>query len=381
MYSVSSYGNMIRDQLRLDAYHQALKQVVRPGDVVIDIGTGSGIHALLACQFGASRVYAIEPAKAINIAKEIAQDNGYGDRIHFIQDLSTNVTLPELGDVIVSDLHGIMPWFYQHIPSLIDARQRLLKPGGTLLPLEDELWGGIVEAPELYESYVCPWNEADYGFDLKAGMKITTNTWGRGRAAREQFLTEPQPWAKVNYTNIDTPNMSTELEWIVRKAGTGHGLMLWFDTTVTSGVHLTSAPYKPEISYGSAFFPWIEPVSLQSGDRIHIKLRADLTGQDYTWSWKTAIYNKLSDKVPQKRFHQSTFFSELLSLQKLKRRSATYRPKLKTQGELDALVLQKMDGSHNLQEIAAEVMQQFPNHFQSLQSVLHHVQELSDLYG
>ena len=59
MYSLSTYGDMIADQPRMDAYLQALRQTVKPECVVADIGTGTGIFALLACKFGARRVYAI----------------------------------------------------------------------------------------------------------------------------------------------------------------------------------------------------------------------------------------------------------------------------------------------------------------------------------
>src|SRR5437870_11229737 len=76
MYSVADYGIMIADRVRMEAYMQALRSAVRPGGVVVDIGTGTGIFALLACRFGARRVYAIEPNDAIQVAREIARANG-----------------------------------------------------------------------------------------------------------------------------------------------------------------------------------------------------------------------------------------------------------------------------------------------------------------
>ena len=57
MYSLAAYGQMVSDKIRTDAYAQALQQLIKPGDVVVDIGTGPGILALLACRFGARRVY------------------------------------------------------------------------------------------------------------------------------------------------------------------------------------------------------------------------------------------------------------------------------------------------------------------------------------
>ena len=94
MYSVADYGIMIADRVRMEAYMQALRSAVRPGGVVVDIGTGTGIFALLACRFGARRVYAIEPNDAIQVAREIARANGYAERIEFLQMLSTRAVLP-----------------------------------------------------------------------------------------------------------------------------------------------------------------------------------------------------------------------------------------------------------------------------------------------
>src|SRR5262245_28785524 len=60
MYSVSDYGSMMADDSRMKAYSEALRRVVNSESIVIDIGAGTGIFALLACRFGARRVYAIE---------------------------------------------------------------------------------------------------------------------------------------------------------------------------------------------------------------------------------------------------------------------------------------------------------------------------------
>src|SRR5687767_11640886 len=114
MYSIADYGAMISDDVRMGAFMRALRETVKPGAVVIDIGTGTGIFALLACRLGARRVYALEPDDAIQVAREIAAANGYADRIEFIQAMSTQVTLPERADVIISDLGGVLPWFQQH---------------------------------------------------------------------------------------------------------------------------------------------------------------------------------------------------------------------------------------------------------------------------
>jgi protein arginine N-methyltransferase 1 len=64
MYDLIAYGDMIADKGRTSAYARALESLVVPESVVLDIGTGAGILALLACRAGAARVYAVEAGGA-----------------------------------------------------------------------------------------------------------------------------------------------------------------------------------------------------------------------------------------------------------------------------------------------------------------------------
>ena len=88
------HNSMLADRVRTESYLKAILQLVQRGDVVVDIGCGTGILTIFACLAGARHVYAIEQGPIIQVAKDLCQRNGYGDRVTFIQDWSTNVTLP-----------------------------------------------------------------------------------------------------------------------------------------------------------------------------------------------------------------------------------------------------------------------------------------------
>src|SRR4051794_16927550 len=137
MYSLHFYGQMLADASRMDAYAAALRHTVNRDSVVMDLGCGPGVFALLACKLGARRVYAIEPDNVIGLAREAAVANGFVDRMVFFEKLSTEIALPEPATIIVSDLRGVLPWFEQNISSIIDARRRLLAPRGVLIPRRD----------------------------------------------------------------------------------------------------------------------------------------------------------------------------------------------------------------------------------------------------
>ena len=145
MYSLHFYGEMIADAARIEAYVEALRRVVTPDSVVMDLGCGPGLLALLACKFGARRVYAVEADDVINIAREAAAANGYADRIDFFQSHSTEITVSERATVIISDLRGVLPWFQKHIPSIVDARLAAAAGGvrRRALPRPDRTRGAV----------------------------------------------------------------------------------------------------------------------------------------------------------------------------------------------------------------------------------------------
>lgn len=375
MYSISGYGKMIADRIRTGAYAGAMRRAIKPDSVVLDIGTGIGIFAMLACQFGARRVYAIEPDDAIQVARTLAAANGFADRIEFIQELSSRITLPERVDVIISDLRGVLPLFRHHIPSIIDARKRLLATSGVLIPQRDTLWAAVAEAPDLYERYATPWSDNDYGLDLGAARRLVSNTWQKGRVNSEQLLTRPQEWGALDYNSIESPDISAEMSFTVMRAGVAHGLSLWFDGLLAEGVSFSNAPGLPELIYGSAFFPFSAPVTLGVSDSLSVKLSADLVGDDYVWRWNTRVQGQ-GDKI-KADFKQSTFFGVPLSPDQLRRRESSYVPSLDKEGQIDRLILSLMNGQNSLSGIAHRVANDFPDRFKSWQDAMSRVGELS----
>ena len=373
---------MVGDSVRSDAYARALRKCIRPNSTVLDIGTGVGIWALLACQLGARRVYAIEPNDVIQVAREIAAANGYADRIEFIQDISTRIDLPEQADIIVTEMHGILPTFEQNLASIIDARQRLLAPGGKIIPERETLWAAPVAAPESYEQVALPWANNPYGFDMRPAMRIAKNDWfkTKGNVAVKDFFAKPKCWTTLDYGTLDSPNVNGELTWTATRAGTGHGLVIWFETVLVDGVSFSNAPGSPETIFGQAFFPWSEPVSISIGDRISVELRADLVGDYYLWRWETSVRERECPETFKAEFKQSTFFSVPLSPSTSRERAADHIPKLNQDGQIAGLVLSLMNGENSLQRIASQTVTQFPNYFSNRDDANTIVADLSEKY-
>jgi protein arginine N-methyltransferase 1 len=381
MYTIFDYASMIGDQVRTDAYVRALRQVVRPGCVCLDIGTGTGFFAVLACRLGARKVIAVEPDDAIQVAREVAAINGCAERITFIQDLSTRVNLEERADVIVADLRGALPLLGCHLPSLMDARRRLLASDGILIPHRDTLWAALVEDPKQY-LHAIPVGEAlVHGVNNGPVRDRLVNSWRKTHLKPKDLIGEPRQWASLDYAKLEEGGVRGEAAFLVERAGAGHGLLLWFDTSLVEGVGYSNAPGQPELIYGQGFFPWAHPVQLAAGDLVEITLQAHLIGSGYVWQWNSVVHQGGPSGPVKAEFRQSTFFGAVLCHEKLHKRAANHRVQLNEDGQIDAFILTHMDSVASVGDIARKAADQFPRRFPTWQDALTHVGDLAERFS
>ncbi len=382
MYSLSAYGRMIEDRVRMEAYRDALASVVTPESVVLDIGTGTGVLALYACHLGARKVYGVEPNSLIEIGRTAAQENGWEERTEFIQDVSTRINLDEPADIIVADLRGTLPQAELHISSIIDARDRLMAEGGVLIQQRDHLWAAAVEAEELYHSITAPWSQNCLGLTMKRGKQMSLNQIHHGSDEKAcRCLMQPVKWATIDYTTVSNPDCRGKMTVQVESKGVCHGLLLWFDAELINGFGFSNAPDKPELVYSRYFFPYPSPVAVEPGDTITCALRADLVKGEYNWSWNSQIRGCDKGASNKADFSQSTFYGKPLILSEIAKIAKGYRPTLSREGMADQMVLSEMTGEKTLEELAQRVFQRFPDQFADYQSAIAHVCSLSGKFS
>ena len=89
----------VKDERRTPAFREAIRSTVRPGDVVIDVGAGTGILSFFAASAGAAKVYAVEidPVSAAALRRSVALNPAVGDRIHVVEGDAATVDLPRRG--------------------------------------------------------------------------------------------------------------------------------------------------------------------------------------------------------------------------------------------------------------------------------------------
>ena len=324
MYRLNDYGAMLRDHARVDAYRRALAACITPTSVVLDLGTGLGTFSVLACKLGAVRVYAVDAADVISVAEEVARTNGVAERMQFIHARAADLELPEQVDVLVSDLGNALPLFEDHIPSLIHAREHLLKPGGVLVPQRARLFCAPLSSDELYAQIIEPWRSVT-GVDLSPVETMALNTPHALKVEPQHLAGEPLCWAELDYATIDSPNVNGAVEWRMTAPRVVHGVALWFESILHGDITHSSGPWSPGSVHATMVLPLLAPLDLRVGEMLRVTIDLALAGGHYVATWQANDGSRQSTFLGEPRSSASFGEREELPITVVVDGDATFR--------------------------------------------------------
>ena len=135
---------LLADARRNRAFARAIRARVRRGASVLDLGSGSGVWAVLAARLGARRVVAVErEAVLVPVIEAFAREAGVGERVEVVRGEASRVRLRREFDVVIGELVGNEAFEEGLLPVFERARDRFLRRGGALVPE----WLALVAAP------------------------------------------------------------------------------------------------------------------------------------------------------------------------------------------------------------------------------------------
>lgn len=353
---------MALDTYRNGFYEKALREAVRGDSIVLDAGAGIGILGLMAAKLGAAKVFLVEPSTDIEAARLIASENGLLDRVCFMPERVEKVSIDEPVDIITSVFTGNFLLEEDLLPSLFTARDRFLKPGGTLIPSAGRMLVCPVALPETYRRQVDCWNEAAF-IDQGSMRQFAVNQVHYGDYSGEDLtcLAEAQLIVELDFYTVSSPACDAALQFRVSNAGQCHGLLGWFDIDFGHD-WLSTSPAAPATHWSQAFLPLDRPVTLSAGDNVSLRVKRPEFGE---WSWVVNI-----NGAEQKH---STFLSRPVTPDRLQRASADYRPRRGERGEVLGAMLELMGGTNTSREIATLLWRQYPGFFVSEQAAMRFV--------
>ena len=281
---------MLNDRRRTASFLAAIRRVVRPGDVVVDVGTGTGVLAIAAAQAGAARVYAVEATGIGKLAEANFRANGLQDRITLVPGWSMHVTLPERADVLVSEMIGNDPFGEQAIEITADARTRFLKPDARMVPRRVSVFALPVAVPDrmirrhLFTPEVLEaWRSLyDIDFGALAGSAPSSfSFFVNPKRLRGCALADPILVAAVDLDTTVSSTIAADHVFVTPSSGRLNGVSIYFELELASGVRLSTHPDQVEQTCHWTHRVWVlpEPLVLEAGAHYRLTYHHEVVGE------------------------------------------------------------------------------------------------------
>ncbi len=276
------HQSMVLDRTRMSAFIRAINATVVPGDIVVEIGTGTGVLAVAAARAGATKVYAIEAESIIDIAQKVASANNVEHRIEFVRGHSTQLDLADRGDVLITETignagfdEGILAW-------VSDAQERLLKPNARLIPHSLAVNAALLELPSDAAEIDRLLEPVDT-FDLSPLRSLVVDSLAWDLLSPVSQVSDTARMISVDLS--DPPReMTAEQTLCARRAATVHAVGVWFDAGIGPGISLSNQPGSLASSWNQGVVMLDRPFVLEPNDRLRLGVGIRDSGRH--WSFR-----------------------------------------------------------------------------------------------
>ena len=249
-------ASLLGQKSRLEKFRKAIREAVKEGDYVVDLGTGSGVLAIMAAKAKAGRVTAIEiNPEAIDYASRAARLNGVENVVEFVQCNFSDFVPNVRADVVICEMLSSMMLVEQQIPASVHAVESILKPGGILLPQDVTIFLVPVESPETWGKF--RFQEIQFPQVVQTATQETTRD-----LADMKVLESLKLMSLKQNTTIDET-----LRFTIVDKGTIHGLVGAFEARLFGDIQL-----KMEDGWKQLFIPMEQPIEVSSGDVFTVRV-------------------------------------------------------------------------------------------------------------
>lgn len=299
------HEKMLADAKRVDTYEKAIARYVKPGDTLVDLGTGSGILAILASRNKPKKIYAIDHSPFIEVARESARHNG-AEGIEFVEVNSRSFNPPEKLDLILHEQIGDDLFDENMIENILDLKRRLLKEGGRILPGKFELY---LEPVSLKKEFRVPmaWEMRPQGVDMSFLKESPLAEKYRSSGYRfryvepysiSHFLSKPEPVISFDL-NDKEPSIDFSIspqKRFVTKSGLLDGFCLYFEVIFDEEIRFDTNPVNGYHSWSNRFFrtPGLQYLT---GDTLlyNVEMPSPLIAN----TWNVHVEKRRPSAVPQ----------------------------------------------------------------------------------
>jgi|GEM_PF-4895798 len=280
-FDIAGHADMLSDPVRVGAYARALRESVRPDDVVLDAGCGIGVFAVLAARAGARRVYAVDTGDSAHWARRVAVENGVGDRVVVLRGRLEDLRLPEAPTLVVADVRGGMP-LAGGAPLLWNAVVGALAPGGRCIPRRDVVFAQPIASEALHER--------THGFGPIEGVGVgplrSVLTESTPEVADDAApRSDAQPLFEIRYGARLAARYAGQAEFVADVPWTVDGFRLGFEADLAPGISYRTFGPARVLAYGLPVAPTPGRLVVPAGAALRLRLRCDVDGAHAPISW------------------------------------------------------------------------------------------------
>jgi amino acid adenylation domain-containing protein len=322
VYDELLYYAMTNDYRRNQSYQVAINQLVKDR-VVVEVGTGKdAILARLCAEAGAKKVYAIErDAKTAKLAETCVANLGLSAQIMIVHGDATEVVLPELADICVSEIVGSIGGS-EGAAIIINDSRRLLKPDGAIIPERSVTKIAAVTLPDeilhnpkftnisgYYTDKI--FEQVGYSFDLRVCIK---------RFPKSNLLSDIQVFEDLDFTKPISLEAAHEVEFEILKSGRLDGFLVWLNLHTVKGEEIDILEH--EHCWLPIYFPVFEPaISVSKGDKIQAICQRTLCDNqlnpDYAIEGRLLKTNGEAIEFEHQSYHSKKVFQQTPFYQRL----------------------------------------------------------------
>lgn len=267
---------MVSDRPRTNAFAAAIREVVQPGDVVLDVGTGTGILAMVAAKAGARKVYAIDATDIAEVATHLVKANGLSDQIQILHGLAGELQLDQKVDLIISEWLGNAAFVEGMLHAVLDARDHNLTPIGRMLPSKVRVLIAPLDEPILYNTEGPGfWRERIHDLDFSSLQEVELSQ-GRTMQIRVEpaaVLAPGQALLELDLLTASAEDVRSEgqLEFVPLRDGVLNGFCVWFEAELSRCVILDTGPFSPETHWAQTYMSF-SPRPVRAGERVEVSV-------------------------------------------------------------------------------------------------------------
>lgn len=247
--------NCLTDRQRTNAFRRAIRNSVRQGDVVVDLGSGSGILALFAAEAGARKVFAVEnDTKNAMWLAQVFRANGYRDTIDVIQGDARHVTLPEKADVAICEMIATGLIEELQVPVMNNAL-RSVKDRARIILQSFDSFIDVVSVDDRFYGFRLP--VPQYAYPGESVVRLTP-------------LTKQRKYSTVDFTVMNALSVQSQM----RLATLNHKQASANAVRICSRTHFCDgSSFGASFAYSYPIIIPIPPVTVYPGDHLDITIK------------------------------------------------------------------------------------------------------------